>query len=315
MKNIADIQPGGFLVDNKYHNEIASIITQRDNLIYGLTGNKCIISGVIEESENIFSEGYTTFNGKVYRFLGGQKNTNVTIQRIEYERPNASQILAPAFYEDVMVFGNDGLETFPFSELKRVDSLSNLILAKADEVQNDELQKAVKLVDLLLRIPSTEKRGLIRLATTQEILQGEKTDIGISPKGLVDFVLRNATTSVRAMLRFATDIELEERQREDVAISPKNIDSFDPILMTGEVASNGVRKSFFKKEFSSSRLSIGKYRITHDLGTTSYGFTGAGTNTNVYVSMQVRNSNYCELFVGDDNTSNDGDFSFMIFKI
>lgn len=320
MKHIADIQPGGFLVDNQYHKEVGAMIAQRDVLIYNLTGDKCIISGALETSQNNYSEGFVTFNGKVYRFLGGAFNANISLKRIEHQRPNASQVLAPAFYEDVISFGNDGTNTFPFSELKRVDSLSNLILAKANEVQNDELQKAVKLVDLLLRIPSTEKRGLIRTATSQETVAGVKTDLAISPKELIALVLRNPTTAVRAMLRFATNQEVEQRQRTDVALSPNNIAAFDSILMTGKVNADGVKQSFTKKDFQANRTETGIYLITHNLGTTNYGVSGSGVrynNERPNTKLSTRNltSNSVEIGISDDASMNDADFVFQIFKV
>jgi hypothetical protein len=317
MKHIADIQPGGFLVDNEYHKEVGAMIAQRDALIYNLTGDKCIISGVENISGTTYSEGYITFNNKVYRFLGGNFNTNVSIQRIEHQRPNASQVLAPAFYEDVIAFGNDGSNTFPFSDLKRVNNLSSLILAKETEVQNDDLEKVVKLIDLLKRIPSTSTRALMRLATAAETVAGEKTDIGISPKELIALVLRNPTTAIRSMLRFATSTELEQRQRTDVALSPSQIDSFDSIIFTGKVSENGVKQSFTKKDFQVSRTGTGQYLITHNLGNSSYGVSGAGISSDGNIKLAIGNisANNFEVGLSDDLSRNDTDFVFQVFKV
>jgi hypothetical protein len=317
MKHIADIQPGGFLVDNEYHKEVGAMIAQRDQLIYALTGDKCIISGVVNTSGTTYSEGYITFNNKVYRFLGGAFNTNVSIQRIEHERTNASQVLAPAFYEDVIAFGNDGDNTFPFSDLKRIDNLHSLILAEESEVDNDELDKIVTLMNLLKRTPSTQKRALIRLATATETLAGEKTDVAISPKELIALVLRNPTTAIRSMLRFATATELAQRQLNNVALSPSHIDSFDSILFTGKVSSNGVKQSFTKKDFQVSRTGTGQYLITHNLGNSSYGVSGAGISSDGNIKLAIGNisANNFEVGLSDDLSRNDTDFVFQVFKV
>ena len=114
MKHIADIQPGGFIVDNEYHTTIGEMLKERDSAIIGIAGNKTIISGVTADGLNTI-DGIVTYNGKIYRFVGGVTSANVTTRRVADDRPNASQIDAPAFYEDVMEFGDDGLDTFAFA--------------------------------------------------------------------------------------------------------------------------------------------------------------------------------------------------------
>jgi hypothetical protein len=121
MKHIADIQPGGFIVDNEYHKAIGEMLQERDAAILALAGDKAIISGVEADGANT-TAGVVTFNGKIYRFVAGETAANVITKRIAIDRPNASQIDAPAFYEDVIEFGDTpdtGFDSFPFSDLKR----------------------------------------------------------------------------------------------------------------------------------------------------------------------------------------------------
>jgi microcystin-dependent protein len=118
MKHIADIQPGGFIVDNEYHKTIGEMLQERDAAILALAGNKAIISGVEADGANT-TDGMVTFNGKIYRFIGGATASDITTKRIAIDRPNASQINAPAFYEDVIEFGTDGFDTFPLADLRR----------------------------------------------------------------------------------------------------------------------------------------------------------------------------------------------------
>jgi microcystin-dependent protein len=141
MKHIADIQPGGFIVDNEYHKTIGEMLQERDAAILALAGDKAIISGVEADGANT-TAGVVTFNGKIYRFIAGLTAVNVTTKRIAIDRPNASQINAPAFYEDVMEFGTDGFETFEFSDLHRYypsNTQSKEIKILGRNVTNEEL--------------------------------------------------------------------------------------------------------------------------------------------------------------------------------
>ncbi|MEE9408116.1 MAG: hypothetical protein V3V28_08585 [Polaribacter sp.] len=118
MKHIAEIAVGGFIVDNEYHKTIGEMIAQRDVAILSLVGNKAIISGVTVDAAN-HTNGIITYNGKIYSFVGGVTQATVTTKRVAIDRPNESQVDAPAYYEDIIAFGDDGLETFPFSDLNR----------------------------------------------------------------------------------------------------------------------------------------------------------------------------------------------------
>ena len=172
MIHIAELELGGFITDNYYHEMVGEMIKQRDSIIVSIAGDKAIVSGVIiAGSPEVATEGVVVYNNKVYSFIGGNVQDDVTIKRIAIDRPNSAQILSPAYYKDVIQFGNDGLETFSFSELKRTDNLSTI--------------KGV-----LSQVPSETKVGLSRPATSQEIEGGAKSDVFISPSNFPSSVLK-----------------------------------------------------------------------------------------------------------------------------
>jgi len=120
MKHIAELAVGGFITDNYHHEWIEEMVKQRDASIVSFAGNKKIISGVVVSGDpEVATDGIVVYNGKVYSFVGGAVQTTVTIKRIATDRPNADGIPAAAYYEDIIEFGDDGLETFDFDELKR----------------------------------------------------------------------------------------------------------------------------------------------------------------------------------------------------
>tara|TARA_R110002096_G_scaffold301316_1_gene496184 strand:- start:1272 stop:2042 length:771 start_codon:yes stop_codon:yes gene_type:complete len=120
MKHIAELALGGFITDNFHHEWIDSMMKQRDSSILSLVKDKTILTGVlISGNPSIATDGVVVYNGKIYSFIGGEVQTEVTIKRVATDRPNANGIPAAAYYEDVIEFGNDGIETFNFSELKR----------------------------------------------------------------------------------------------------------------------------------------------------------------------------------------------------
>lgn len=129
MKHIAELAVGGFITDNFHHHWVRDMIKQRDTAILAIAGDKAIINGVeISGDPEVASDGFVTYNGKIYSFVGGVKQATVTVKRNATDRPNSSGIQSAAYYEDTMQFGNDGLETFNFSELKRVKNLQEILL-------------------------------------------------------------------------------------------------------------------------------------------------------------------------------------------
>lgn len=129
MKHIAEIEPGGFITDNFHHHWVRDMIKQRDTAILAIAGDKAIITGVeISGDPEVASSGFVTYNGKIYSFIAGLKQATVTVKRDATDRPNASGIPSAAYYEDIMTFGDDGLETFDFSDLKRVKNLQQILL-------------------------------------------------------------------------------------------------------------------------------------------------------------------------------------------
>ncbi len=95
------------------------------------------------------------------------------------------------------------------------------------------------------------------------------------------------------------------------------LDTLESIIIgTGSVSGSGTKLSEKGFTFSSTRLNGGIYQITHNLGFTNYGVAGAGTTIGTFkVAMENRGLNSCVLVVSDDSSPNDGDFSFMFYKL
>jgi microcystin-dependent protein len=118
MKHLAELAVGGFITDNYHHEWNEAALKERDAAIIAIAGDKTIITGVIVDSGNA-TAGVVTYNGKLYTFLPGALQATVTTKRVATDRPNAVGIPAAAYYEDIIEFGDDGLETFDFADLKR----------------------------------------------------------------------------------------------------------------------------------------------------------------------------------------------------
>ena len=172
MKHIAELPLGGFITDNYHHEFIESMIKERDAAILAVAGNKAIISGVVVSGvPAAATTGIVVYNGKLYTFLPGEVQTEVTTKRIAIDRPNASGIDAAAYYQDVIEFGNDGLETFPFAELKRVKTLQEIIL-------DDSLVNVVPEWDSITGKPAFLTRKMLGT-----IILGDVPDASVSHSG------------------------------------------------------------------------------------------------------------------------------------
>lgn len=114
----------------------------------------------------------------------------------------------------------------------------------------------------------------------------------------------------------ATQAEVESGFGTDKYISPRRLQERELILLSGQVRADGTRISYAREWFSSTRLGKGRYKITHNLGTVNYGLVGAGlTIGTLKVGIHERKADYCIVDASDDSSNNDGDFSFMIFRV
>ena len=97
----------------------------------------------------------------------------------------------------------------------------------------------------------------------------------------------------------------------------KKIDDFvEPeewVLRTGVVNASGAKIKGIN--FTSQRLQTGHYRLVHTLGNTDYVVLGSGLNDDdIKVCVIDQQNNFCDVGTSDDSSTNDSDFSFMIFK-
>lgn len=97
-----------------------------------LCGDKVILSGVVVTGQTV-SNGYVVINGEILPFVGGQLQTQCSIQEDAesaiYDADNdndGQQDVLPIFKTRKVVFGTAGLTPFNFSELTRLTAINRL---------------------------------------------------------------------------------------------------------------------------------------------------------------------------------------------
>lgn len=243
MKHIADIQPGGFIVDNEYHLSIGEMINQRDATILAIAGDKAIISGVELDGGN-HTAGVVTYNGKIYSFIAGATQTQVTTKKIALDRPNANQVDAPAFYEDVIEFGSDGLETFDFAELTRVKNLQEIIT-------DASLVNVVPAWTAITGKPAFLSQKLYGKVTVGDVADSGNTSVSVSGDITSAQVLAVTNDDHRIKINFASvgtssyvpnvvlvSLDSDFDADNDVIYTVKNILSSSFEILLREVSSN-----------------------------------------------------------------------------
>ena len=183
-----------------------------------------------------------------------------------------------------------------------------------------------------------------------------KTNTGVSIIRLADWTSLNAMATELGYLKKANQKQEEAGLLETVATTPlsnltafikrvvgtdsvnylatalrnglmssadkQKLDDFDEtIIGTGSVLGDGTKVTQRKINFTSTRLGVGSYLITHNLGFANYGVSGSSVTGNapgsgrMKVSVYNRTNISCGLEVSDDNSLNDADFAFMLFKL
>jgi len=119
MIHFDDFMPTGYQVDTSVFANIGDMLIQRDGLIASLAGNNRIVSGVVNDGNDNYSEGFIVFNGKPYRFLPGQLKAKLKIKRIAHTRADENGEQKPSHYEDVLEFSTDAAAEIVFADLQR----------------------------------------------------------------------------------------------------------------------------------------------------------------------------------------------------
>lgn len=87
-------------------------------------GNFSILEGCVNNA-GIVSNGFVFANGEVYRFLGGNVQTNVRILKTDVNRAFKDGSIKTVYQDYYITFGN-GVGAIPWANFKRPDNLLNL---------------------------------------------------------------------------------------------------------------------------------------------------------------------------------------------
>lgn len=120
MKHLMPVLEGGYPFDDVSIAQLQAMFNERDSFIYTAYGDKAIVSGMeLDVNNNIVSDGLMTYNGKLYHFVGGAKQTQITLKETVTQRQFEDNNLKDAFKNEFFEFGADGSVSINFSDLKR----------------------------------------------------------------------------------------------------------------------------------------------------------------------------------------------------
>jgi hypothetical protein len=120
MKHLLEVLVGGYPLDDETVAFLQSMHNERDAFLYNVFGDKKKVSGVIEDVQNnIVSDGLITYNGKLYHFVGGTKQTQISLKKTVIQKQFGDEAIKDAFVEEYFSFDASGTDAFAFSELKR----------------------------------------------------------------------------------------------------------------------------------------------------------------------------------------------------
>ena len=191
---------------NEMIKDLASIIGRmihRDDAV--------IITGVNVSGGDV-SDGYISYGGEVYRFIGGKKTDTVIliedIDSAEYntDPANSGQLeLLPTYYRRYAKCANpgEGFEEIDFDDFTRMDELIDV---------SNRTKKA------------TENRmGIAEIATQAETDDGTDDEKIVTPKKLA---ARTATESRKGVAEIATQAETNAGTDDEKIVTPKKLATF-----------------------------------------------------------------------------------------
>lgn len=120
MKHLDVMQQGGYRFDDVSIAYFQSMYEERDSFLHSVFGDKKIVKGVILNTQtNLYSDGLITYNGKLFHFVGGAAHAKVSLIKVETKRQYEDGNDKAAFINEFFEFGENGTDSFDFSELKR----------------------------------------------------------------------------------------------------------------------------------------------------------------------------------------------------
>ncbi|GLB51694.1 hypothetical protein NBRC110019_07330 [Neptunitalea chrysea] len=97
------------------------------------SGDKTILTGLVNDGNGTYSKGYVSYNGEILLFESGAYQDQVTLIDTEvtaaYDADldeDSNQDVLPVYKTRYLRFGTGGVETFPFSDLIRLKTLKEL---------------------------------------------------------------------------------------------------------------------------------------------------------------------------------------------
>ena len=128
MKTTAYYNLGGLKFTQNRISFLQDGFLEAFSAIAKLIGNKVILCGV-EESSGIVSDGWISYNEELIRFVGGSVADNVIIvPTVATNLQYADGVARDVHFDKIAQCGAVG--DFPFSDLKRMDSLLLLLLTQ-----------------------------------------------------------------------------------------------------------------------------------------------------------------------------------------
>ncbi len=127
--NKIEIQGSGFPATNQTWRFLRDMINQVHNLA-ALGGDNYILSGCTDDGAGNISNGFIVYNGELLPFTGGALGTEVTIVEnveqttyLEDLNNDGQGDLKDTYFTRTAQFGNTGVLTFNWSDLKSITSL------------------------------------------------------------------------------------------------------------------------------------------------------------------------------------------------
>ena len=170
-----------------------------------------IITGVNVSGGDV-SDGYISYGGEVFRFIGGAKtDTVVLVEEIvnaEYntDPANSGQLESlPTYYRRYAKCGNpgEGFKDINFDDFTRMDELIGVVERTKQATEN--------------------RKGIAEIATQAETNTGTDDEKIVTPKKLA---ARTATESRKGVAEIATQAETNAGTDDEKIVTPKKLATF-----------------------------------------------------------------------------------------
>ncbi len=303
------ISSTGFPGTNKTWRFLQNALGSQIQNITAMLGDDVILTGAVLENGEV-SDGFIIHDGEILPLEGGSYTQNIEIVEVVENVAYNIDINDDTLFDDLPAYVTryarftDIQTTFNYEQLTRLQTLKAVMNSIFSGAYAD-----------LSGLPTLFSGAYADLSGLPALFSGAYADLSGLP------ALANVATSGD----YADLSGLPNLGKLSYLNQFTDPESLLKLGCAGIVGYSGSRGWYRGKDrvldgvdyfpFASRRLATGKYRITHNLGTTAYGFVGSGVDaTNIKASMYNKQANYCDVGTSDDNTLNNSSFSFLIFK-